>query len=263
MPAARFNSRSRVGSDCRALLIVHLLSTFQFTLPRGERQLAIPEGVTKIGVSIHAPAWGATHRPRPTQGVQMFQFTLPRGERPLPFQVAGVELAFQFTLPRGERPHGLQRLQGGRGVSIHAPAWGATAPSSPLTPPSSSFNSRSRVGSDPVKLTPPAHDPVSIHAPAWGATRKPKDVTFPRRCFNSRSRVGSDPRRPGQTDRAAGFNSRSRVGSDVRGRGQLDGRRGFNSRSRVGSDLRPSTPPLPTPRFNSRSRVGSDTPSTT
>ena len=99
-------------------------------------------------VSIHAPAWGATRLP------------------------------FANLLPLV--------------VSIHAPAWGATLVLILPTGSITSFNSRSRVGSD-VRLAGNGnatirfnsrsrvgsdlgllgHEPgggVSIHAPAWGAT---------------------------------------------------------------------------------------------
>ena len=97
-----FNSRSRVGSD------------------RGRS-----ETVADGGVSIHAPAWGATDggrrdpkRPRvsihaPAWGATsvlvavlsglVFQFTLPRGERHALIWNQWFRDEFQFTLPRGER----------------------------------------------------------------------------------------------------------------------------------------------------------------
>ena len=55
-------------------------------------------------------------------------------------------------------------------VSIHAPAWGATA-----------------AGHQAVFV-----ERVSIHAPAWGATARSTPATFCGCRFNSRSRVGSD-----------------------------------------------------------------------
>ena len=77
---------------------------------------------------------------------------------------------FQFTLPRGERP---------------------PAPVEPVAV-TRSFNSRSRVGSDPAKSPPPSPASVSIHAPAWGATRQAHRGRQADAGFNSRSRVGSD-----------------------------------------------------------------------
>ena len=101
-------------------------------------------------------------------------------------------LKFQFTLPRGERRPRKHLVGAFAVVSIHAPAWGATTSprpstrctpqfqftlprgerlSAPIMPSStSSFNSRSRVGSDTT-----------------AARVKAQGVSF-----NSRSRVGSD-----------------------------------------------------------------------
>ena len=98
-----FNSRSREGSDTelprertgdeevsihapargattlRALCIA--LSSFQFTLPRGERQAQ----------QVKA------------QVAKTFQFTLPRGERLSLSSPRARDKRFQFTLPRGDR----------------------------------------------------------------------------------------------------------------------------------------------------------------
>ena len=62
-------------------------------------------------------------------------------------------------------------------VSIHAPAWGATA------------------CEDAVKT----QSGVSIHAPAWGATALRAQVRHLKRGFNPRARVGRDA----PTDRPA------------------------------------------------------------
>ena len=57
---------------------------------------------------------------------------------------------FQSTRPRGAR-HGIETaMQFVNGVSIHAPAWGATFNSSSERSFSSGFNPRARVGRDPV-----------------------------------------------------------------------------------------------------------------
>ena len=57
-----------------------------------------------MGVSIHAPTWGAT-------GYNLRVFL-------------GIE--FQSTLPHGERLYDVQQRLVSRLVSIHAPTWGAT-----------------------------------------------------------------------------------------------------------------------------------------
>ena len=189
--------------------------TFQFTLPRGERQRLLigyftserfnsrsregSDGDKVIAsaclevVSIHAPARGAT------------------------LQASGAYPQFY--------------------VSIHAPARGATMVTLPTQTAEASFNSRSREGSDATATLDGVAERVSIHAPARGATlqeisrttgRSMFQFTLPRgerllvlkgfvivpgfqftlprgerriwsppprlppRCFNSRSREGSD-----------------------------------------------------------------------
>ena len=158
-----------MGSDAAPEPVSPAGGRFQFTLPRGERQL--DGDLADAGL--------------------LFQFTLPRGERHDRANSLLALLAFQFTLPRGERPtasamrprnscfnsrsrvgsdgdDGLVLLLGQ--VSIHAPAWGATLGANPS------------IGAVGVSIHAPAwgatgkpprmqrFDPVSIHAPAWGAT---------------------------------------------------------------------------------------------
>ena len=83
--------------------------------------------VTVPRVSIHAPARGATRRTRTLCADPRFQSTLPRGERLLSVSPPGFPVrSFQSTLPRGER-------RSKRVAMYH---------------PSSSFNPRSRAGSD-------------------------------------------------------------------------------------------------------------------
>ena len=128
---------------------IHHARGFQFTLPHGER-LRVP---------------------RMSRATALFQFTLPHGERLTSEREALTRGQFQFTLPHGERLgfgafHGRagrfnsrSRMGSDKGdivrfacaiVSIHAPAWGATAGTG--------------MGG--------GMDGVSIHAPAWGATRE-------------------------------------------------------------------------------------------
>ena len=142
-------------------------------------------------VSIHAPARGATAE-------EIYHLS---------------DMWFQFTLPRGERQGGEARCPTCNAVSIHAPARGATSVricpgsisvfqftlprgerpmSSHQTPPRGSFNSRSREGSDGVRIRDGKRPVVSIHAPARGATAKYDSLGRAVKCFNSRSREGSD-----------------------------------------------------------------------
>ena len=120
-----FNPRSREGSDLftiRRILITSFQSTlprgerpltqsvptwsavFQSTLPRGERRELLTNDKLSEAISIHAPARGATLR------------RLHPEKRHL----------FQSTLPRGERLRAMCSLRIYRNISIHAPARGAT-----------------------------------------------------------------------------------------------------------------------------------------
>ena len=76
-----FNPRTHVGCDPKPLLLLYV-----------------------VGISIHAPTWGATPRP--------FRQTFNR--------------PFQSTHPRGVRPYLTHDHQWIISISIHAPTWGAT-----------------------------------------------------------------------------------------------------------------------------------------
>ena len=208
---------------------------FQFTLPRGERQAGKGNCLRVAGVSIHAPAWGATS--------------------PWPAMRAAAAVSIHapaWGATDGQRENGDDAL-----VSIHAPAWGATVP----------LIIDQRIRS------------VSIHAPAWGATENltndPDGRTFqftlprgerhnsvqisksPAR-FNSRSRVGSDGRRGLRRPWWLGFNSRSRVGSDLTSTAGGSPGSKFQFTLPRGERRCSRAAPVEASCFNSRSRVGSD-----
>ena len=149
-----------------------------------------------LGISIHAPAWGATPRGVPTEPAQKisihapawgatkyqryfaeavfpFQSTHPRGVRLGQAVVYCVPAPFQSTHPRGVRPGYFLGTSSDSGISIHAPAWGATAlPSTTLSVPCN-FNPRTRVGCDVCRgVLAGGAASISIHAPAWGATKR-------------------------------------------------------------------------------------------
>ena len=194
MPAtAGFNSRARVGRDFRRSASGASPCCFN-SRARVGRDPGGGAAPIRAGVSIHAPAWGATDRP-----------------------------------PRDRRR---------RNVSIHAPAWGATSAAAPwyhkakfqFTRPRGArllslfqtsfplrFNSRARVGRDIIleqiveairfQFTRPRGarqfsrllrnlSNVSIHAPAWGATLILAVVDVRPVSFNSRARVGRDAASP-------------------------------------------------------------------
>ena len=122
------------------------------------------------GVSIHAPAKGATGI---TNGIKRFNDCFNPRSREGSDQGDGREvcerLRFQSTLPRRERriTNGIKRFND---VSIHAPAKGATIIVNYIATLIS----------------------VSIHAPAKGATQSNQLKQLKKLCFNPRSREGSD-----------------------------------------------------------------------
>ena len=102
--ALYFNPRSRVGSDSTPQSPTAFLQNFNPRSRVGSDTMAIHFFRWLRGISIHAPAWGATSIPVNTTsfGAQ-FQSTLPRGERPVGAAGNREPPIFQSTLPRGER----------------------------------------------------------------------------------------------------------------------------------------------------------------
>ena len=144
---------------------------FQFTLPRGERQKDHDNRQSWPTVSIHAPAGGATGLDAAPVAELRFNSRSRGGSDSSTRSPPTARWWFQFTLPRGERLVFVLELVAEVDVSIHAPAGGATdEPGDEVARPRS-FNSRSRGGSD-------------IASPPSTARRPWR--------FNSRSRGGSD-----------------------------------------------------------------------
>ena len=193
-----------------------LQNKFQSTLPRRERQGWILRLRNIRTVSIHAPAKGATKKGI-SDRIENGSFN-PRSREGSDIQIrihSVDQRLFQSTLPRRER-HGLdEEPHGGQGVSIHAPAKGATAAVQEINKSLIGFNPRSREGSDCIRL-------YFIRL-ANG--------------FNPRSREGSDRSRTGDKQKPDRFQSTlpRRERRYILPDGDVDS--GFNPRSREGSDL--------------------------
>ena len=191
----RFNPRTRVG--CDGLDIVGLIREhgFQSTHPRGVRHNRLGLWAFWSWVSIHAPAWGATgldivglireYSFNPRTRVGCDQATGP--------QATGIA-TFQSTHPRGVRPQSAVARSSASGVSIHAPAWGATGLDIVRFIREHGFNPRTRVGCD-----------SSAASSKTAAAR-----------FNPRTRVGCDVLHASRSSRVVCFNPRTRVGCDQR-----------------------------------------------
>ena len=104
MRKKNFNPRSREGSDCDRVGRFREVCKFQSTLPRGERRFAICSPSLILGISIHAPARGATSTYQHTHYSTRISIHAPaRG-------ATDFSDFFKFFLR----------------ISIHAPARGAT-----------------------------------------------------------------------------------------------------------------------------------------
>ena len=229
----RFNPRARVGRDSRRSIPCAVI-VFQSTRPRGARRAA-SAALHADGVSIHAPAWGATRADAWTDTWLSVSIHAPAWGATAAWNAAEDAAWFQSTRPRGAR-HRRSRQAVEVAVSIHAPAWGATRDSAmeviTMTefqstrprgarrqdqtgrPHAQGFNPRARVGRDHHR--PADRDPkrVSIHAPAWGATRGPQS-----RCCSCKVSIHAPAwgatRSATATSAPIGFNPRARVGRDL------------------------------------------------
>ena len=145
---------------------------------------------------------------------------------------------FQSTRPRGARPQAVMRVIDMLPVSIHAPAWGATA--SPVLPSSSRhrFNPRARVGRDNVNRQGVLDTLlVSIHAPAWGATGLRNRICRRHWRFNPRARVGRDSHGAGLLQLVARVSIHAPAWGATRlTRTAYASLNRFNPRARVGRD---------------------------
>ena len=179
------------GATCGDLIVGIVGSLFQSTHPRGVRLYDI----ILNGCFL------------------VFQSTHPRGVRPVSPGAGESAWQFQSTHPRGVRhrttinrkpvKHFNPRTRVGcdwlifclvrnLGISIHAPAWGATS----LRP---FIQSRHDIsihapawGATGIRLLAPEPYSISIHAPAWGATPLDQRSSVGWKDFNPRTRVGCD-----------------------------------------------------------------------
>ena len=127
--ASCFNPRARMGRDPLREVLPTSLPSFNPRARMGRDLARLAGRGDRSGVSIHAPAWGATLCQK------------------------------HYSLSKKSK------------VSIHAPAWGAT------------YN----------RFVANLPEPVSIHAPAWGATQPAEGGVVESGGFNPRARMGRDP----------------------------------------------------------------------
>ena len=215
-------------------------------------------------VSIRAPARGATaNRSITCRCPRKFQSAPPRGGRlTMALETPTIEEMFQSAPPRGGRLDTLREFadsaykfqsappRGGRpfcrissirrsGVSIRAPARGATLSCGVDNSITTSFNPRPRAGGDPHDHARGAVRVVSIRAPARGAT------IFSGSSSTALARFQSAPPRGGRLFTGMDIHTVIVFQSAPPRGGRLDsylwltgGRDGFNPRPRAGGDAR-------------------------
>ena len=126
----------------------------------------------------------------------------------------GIRGQFQSTHPRGVRRAAVRSCAGRSGVSIHAPAWGATDMHKWTLIHLSCFNPRTRVGCDKVGIdrTETVGRFQSTHP--RGVRRWRAALPVSAVCFNPRTRVGCDGDGRNSYVHDGCFNPRTRVGCD-------------------------------------------------
>ena len=230
---------------------------FQFSPPRGGRRRALHRPGGGATISILAPAWGRPRLPvmpgispsyfnsRPRVGgvaalsisgnfYFQFQFSPPRGGRRPASAPRAAPVSYFNSRPRVGGVNRLGAIPVRVGISILAPAWGAST-------------TRNYTLDGII---------ISILAPAWGASTVPWSFVFPRANFNSRPAWGASMTLHTARTAERNFNSRPRVGGVPARRRAHGDSRDFNSRPRVGGVHGICKPQRPRPYFNSRPRVG-------
>ena len=165
-----FNPRARVGRDPFRLFRYRMRYIFQSTRPRGAR-------------------------PKPFLSILpngLFQSTRPRGARRRQAgEMLGV-LPFQSTRPRGaRRRRGIGR-RSGCDISIHAPAWGATAKGIFMSTGATFQSTRPRGARRSLRSVISIESGFQSTRPR-GARLKHYSALFGNTYFNPRARVGRDP----------------------------------------------------------------------
>ena len=189
---------------------------FQSTLPRRERREPRYGCAWADGISIHAPAKGAT-----VFGLLCFSKTFISIHAPAKGATRrGAGQGYNRRISIHAPAKGATSLcvyinACSVGISIHAPAKGATCMISNFSVSVTIFQStlprRERRGGGSGPASPPA---ISIHAPAKGATRTNAN-TAQRKLISIHAPAKGATPRPRRTRRGTqNFNPRSREGSD-------------------------------------------------
>ena len=166
------------------------------------------------GVSIHAPARGATPESAHAPKRELVSIHAPaRGATVYHIHFSSCNAVSIHAPARGATLRIVRSVADGL-VSIHAPARGATSGAICAGRWTRCFNSRARAGRDLAGQPHRHHGAVSIHAPARGAT-SPNQANMPGSQVSIHAPArGATPGRRGR-DRPRSFNSRARAGRDA------------------------------------------------
>ena len=120
----------------------------QSTLPHGERQMGLASCC--VGLSFNPRSRTGSDSPKRSRPIleRLASIHAPARGATSPLPVSQTVNPLQSTLPHGERPMRDRQERQGNPASIHAPARGATPPARSSDSQRSSFNPRSRTGSD-------------------------------------------------------------------------------------------------------------------
>ena len=143
-----FNPRTREGCDARAHPREERTAGFQSTHPRGVRPQSRCRRMRRTHFNPRTREGCDDMRYDILGSTDTFQSTHPRGVRHRLTKSEKPSIIFQSTHPRGVRLHTAAFGTSCAGISIHAPARGATL-NDPIAPrPSYHFNPRTREGCD-------------------------------------------------------------------------------------------------------------------
>ena len=187
-----FNPRPRAGGDHRSAHLVERVGVSIHAPARGAT--SIRKGFQHcVGVSIHAPARGATSGKLVLEIDDGVSIHAPaRGATVPPVSIATLQMGFN-PRPRAGGDAGL-------GLAVHS---------------RTGFNPRPRAGGDGIADAERALDGhVSIHAPARGATKTESGMGLPA-WFQSTPPRGGRRTHPPIASITACFNPRPRAGGDV------------------------------------------------
>ena len=123
-----FNPRARMGRDQGGGLRQARAISVSIHAPAWGATAVFLHTATQVIVSIHAPAWGATGVVLPSiAAIGGFNPRARMGRDVFGYELYNLSSRFQSTRPHGARRKTTQPCYVIGWVSIHAPAWGATA----------------------------------------------------------------------------------------------------------------------------------------